>query len=106
MFDARALCDASLSCPVSGQFSLFTCASITKAYVVGPKLPASGFFFKSTAGTWEYAGFNHPFITALDYDKRGIFYLASGNGLIRASDGGRSWKIRTGALAVEYVRCA
>jgi photosystem II stability/assembly factor-like uncharacterized protein len=98
----RALCVMLLlSCPVLGQFGLFTCASITKAYVVGAKLPASGLFFKSTAGIWEHVGFNHPFITALDYDERGIFYLASGNGLIRASDGGRSWKILTGSDVTE-----
>jgi ligand-binding sensor domain-containing protein len=98
----RALCVMLLlSCPVLGQFGLFTCASITKAYVVGAKLPASGLFFKSAAGIWEHVGFNHPFITALDYDERGIFYLASGNGLIRASDGGRSWKILTGSDVTE-----
>jgi photosystem II stability/assembly factor-like uncharacterized protein len=90
-----------LSGPVFGQFSLFTCASISKAYVVGAKLPASGLFFKSTAGMWEHLGFNHPFITALDYDQRGIFYLAAGNGLIRAWDGGRTWKILTGSDVTE-----
>jgi BNR/Asp-box repeat. len=97
----RVLCVLLLCCPAFAQFDLFTCASIVKAYVVGAKLPASGLFFKSKAGPWEHAGFNHPFIMALDYDERGVLYLAGGNGMIRASDGGRSWKILTGSEVTE-----
>jgi hypothetical protein len=93
----RALCVLLLCCPALAQFDLFTCASITKAYFVGAKLPASGLFFKSKAGGWEHAGFNHPFIMALDYDDRGVLYLAGGNGVIRAADGGQSWTILTGS---------
>ena len=90
-----------LCCPAFAQFDLFTCASITKAYVVGAKLPASGLFFKSKAGGWEHAGLI-SFIMALDYDERGALYLAGGNGMIRASDGGRSWRILTGS---EVTNC-
>ena len=38
---------------------------------------------------------------ALDYDERGALYLAGGNGMIRASDGGRSWRILTGSEVTE-----
>jgi hypothetical protein len=83
------------------QYRFFACASITKSYVVGAKLPPSGLFLALPGGGWDHLGFNHPFIVALDYDDRGVFYLAGGNGLIRATDGGRTWKILTGPEVTE-----
>lgn len=89
--------------PVSAQSSLFVCASISKGYVVGAKLPPSGLFELTAAGAWEHRGYNHPFLFALDYDPAdpGTIYLAAGNGLIRATEQGRNWTILTGSDVTE-----
>jgi photosystem II stability/assembly factor-like uncharacterized protein len=81
--------------------TLFACATTTKEYVVGAKLPPSGLFSKDRDGQWQHTGFNHPFIFSLDYDPSdpSIVYLASGNGLIRVS--GEKWKILTGSDVTE-----
>ena len=59
---------AALPVSLSAQYTLYTCASAAKEYVVGAKLPASGLFRKTPSGAWEHAGFNLPFLFALDYD--------------------------------------
>jgi photosystem II stability/assembly factor-like uncharacterized protein len=75
----------------------------SKDYVVGARLPPSGIFLKEGTGTWRHAGFNHPFISALDYDPRdpGTVYVAAGNGLLRVSGRGEQWKILTGSEVTE-----
>jgi photosystem II stability/assembly factor-like uncharacterized protein len=89
--------------PLSAQFSLYACMTVTKEYVVGAKLPPSGLFLKDADGQWQHAGFNHPFIFSLDYDASdpSVVYLAAGNGLIRASEHGEKWKILTGGDVTE-----
>jgi photosystem II stability/assembly factor-like uncharacterized protein len=87
---------------LSGQYALYTAASISKGYVVGAPLPPSGLF--SFAGNaWVHHGFNHPFIAALDYDPAvpSTIYLAAGNGLIRAAEHGDMWTILTGSDITE-----
>lgn len=92
-----------LAVPVSAQFNLYACMTVTKEYVVGAKLPPSGLFVKGEDGRWQHAGFSHPFIFSLDYDESdpSILYLAAGNGLIRASEHGEKWKILTGSDVTE-----
>ena len=99
----RFLALALLPATLLGQYSLYTCASEAKEYVVGAKLPPSGLFRRSAAGGWEHAGFNLPFLFSLDYDRAdaSIIYLAAGNGLIRAADHGRKWTILTGSDITE-----
>ena len=91
------------SLPSAAQYTLYTCMTITKEYVVGAKLSPSGLFLKSTTGEWQHIGYSHPFVFALDYDSRdpATLYLAAGNGLIQASDHGRKWKILTGSDVTE-----
>jgi photosystem II stability/assembly factor-like uncharacterized protein len=93
---------------IAAQYSLYTCMVTSKGYVVGAKLPPSGIFVKTAAGEWRHAGFNHPFITALDYDPRdpSTLYVAAGNGLIRVSSGGERWKILTGSDVTELLDVA
>src|SRR5260370_35432017 len=88
---------AMLPLPVSGQFTLYTCMVTSKDYVVGAKLPPSGIFLKSPEGQWRHAGYNHPFINAMDYDPAdpGTLYVAAGNGLIRVREHGTPWKSLT-----------
>lgn len=94
---------ALLPYPARAQFTLYACMVTSKGYVVGAKLPPSGIFFKTPAGEWRHAGFNHPFINALDYDPRdpSVLYVAAGNGLIRVSGGGERWRILTGSDVTE-----
>src|SRR5262245_15104221 len=96
---------AMLPPPLAAQYTLYTCMVTSKDYVVGAKLPPSGIFFKSRSGEWRHAGFNHPFIRALDYDPRdpGTVYVAAGNGLTRVSNGGERWKILTGNDVTELL---
>jgi len=94
-----------LAAPLSlaGQFTLYTCVVTSKGYVVGAKLPPSGIFLKSETGAWHHAGYNHPFLNAMDYDPRdpGTLYVAAGNGLLRVTDRGEHWKILTGSDVTE-----
>ena len=94
---------AMLPLPLTGQFTLYTCMVTSKGYVVGAKLPPSGIFLKAAAGNWSHAGYNHPFINALDFDPAdpGTLYVAAGNGLIRVREHGEKWKILTGSDVTE-----
>jgi len=84
--------------PVDTHYTLYTCMVQSKGYVVGAKLPPSGIFVKPDGGEWRHAGFNHPFISAVDYDPAdpATVYVAAGNGLLRVTDRGDKWKILTG----------
>jgi len=77
---------------------LHTCMVTSKDYVVGAKLPPSGLFVNAGTQGWQHRGFNHPYVAALDFDTRDpqTLFLAAGNGVIRAGDDGREWKILTG----------
>lgn len=80
---------------VNPPHQFYACAAASKGYVVGNKLPPSGLFVR--AGEWRQLGYNHPFIAAVDYDRRDprVLYLAAGNGCVRSPDGGRTWRITT-----------
>jgi hypothetical protein len=65
-----ALLWAALPLPAFAQYTLYACGSSSKDYVVGAKLPASGIFVRPADGEWRHAGFNHPVITAFDFDPR------------------------------------
>lgn len=98
-----AFCLAAIAVPLRAQYTLYACVTSTKDYVVGAMLPISGVFLKTSPGSWEHAGYNHPFLTAIDYDLAdpSVLYLAAGNGLIRAADRGNTWKILTGSDVTE-----
>jgi photosystem II stability/assembly factor-like uncharacterized protein len=97
-----------VAAPLAGQYSLYTCMVTSKGYVVGAPLPPSGIFVKPSGGNWKHVGFNHPFISALDYDPSdpSTIYVAAGNGLIRLSDYGEHWKILTGSDVTELLDVA
>jgi photosystem II stability/assembly factor-like uncharacterized protein len=93
---------ATVALPLCGQYTLDALLSSTKEYVVGAKLPPSGLFIKSPGDGWAHAGFNHPFIFSLDYSTdRTRVYLAAGNGLFEATNGGQKWKLLTGSDVTE-----
>jgi photosystem II stability/assembly factor-like uncharacterized protein len=99
---------AALPLALSGQYTLYTCGASSRDYVVGANLPASGIFLKLAGGEWRHAGFNHPFITAFDFDPRdpSVVYAAAGNGLLRISSRGERWKILTGSDVTELLDVA
>ena len=94
--------------PAASQYTLYTCMVTSKDYVVGAKLPPSGIFLKPAGGEWRHAGYNHPFLNALDYDPRDpdTLYVAAGNGLLRVSGHGEHWKILTGSDVTELMDVA
>ncbi|WP_321474220.1 hypothetical protein [uncultured Paludibaculum sp.] len=96
---------AMLPCSIAAQYTLYTCMVTSKGYVVGAKLPPSGIFRKPPSGQWRHAGYNHPFLTALDFDPRdpSVLYVAAGNGLLRVSGQGERWKILTGSDVTELM---
>jgi len=94
--------------PAFAQYLLYACGSSSKDYVVGAKLPASGIFVRSANGEWRHAGFNHPLISAFDFDAPdpSVVYAAAGNGLLRVSGNGERWKILTGSGVTELLDVA
>jgi photosystem II stability/assembly factor-like uncharacterized protein len=88
---------------LNAQYTLYACLTSTKEYYVGAKLPPSGLFFKTAAGEWKHAGYNHPFLTGLDYDLENpsVLYVSAGNALIRISDHGEKWRFLTGSDVTE-----
>src|ERR1039457_4266526 len=109
---------AILPLALSAQYTLYTCGASSKDYVVGAKLPASGIFLKPAGGEWRHAGFNHPFITAFDFDPRdpsacdseprhpSVVSAPAGTGLLRIFAGGERWKILTGSDSTELLDVA
>lgn len=89
-----------LAAGASGQtrHTLHACVVNAKSWVVGAKLTASGLIRYDEAQGFQQLGFVNPMILAADYDRRdpSVLYLAAGNGLIRATEGGRKWRITTG----------
>jgi hypothetical protein len=85
---------------LSAQHVLYACASATKNYVVGAKLPPSGLFRRGADGAWHQVGFNHPMLYGVDASASEI-YLAAGNGLIRVAQPGERWTILTGSDITE-----
>ena len=94
--------------PLRAQYTLYTCMVTSKDYVVGAKLPPSGIFRKPSNGGWRHAGYNHPFLAALDLDPAdpATLYVAGGNGLIRVTERGERWKILTGSDVTELMDVA
>ena len=89
--------------PLCAQPTLYVCAGAPKEYVVGAKLPPSGLFRLPPGTPWEHRGYNLPFLFGLDYAAQdpATIYLAAGNGLIRAEDGGSKWTLLTGSDVTE-----
>lgn len=89
--------------PLQAQYTLYSCLTSTKEYFVGAKLSPSGLFMKSPNGEWTHEGYNHPFLTGIDYDPAdpNVLYVSAGNALIRMSDHGSKWKFLTGSDVTE-----
>jgi photosystem II stability/assembly factor-like uncharacterized protein len=84
----------------AAQYTLVGCASSTKNYVVGAKLPPSGLFLRDPETGWKHVGYNHPWLLTAA-GSTGEMFIAGGNGLIRARDGGKQWRILSGSDVTE-----
>ena len=104
----RPVSDHAPPAPINARYKLYACMAQAKNYVVGATLPPSGIFVKDGTGAWRHAGFNHPLINALDYDRTdpSTLYVAAGNGLLRATDNADHWKILTGSEVTELLDVA
>ena len=97
----RTFLALALALSASAQPVLYACASFTREYVVGAKLPPSGLFRRSAAGQWVHLGFNHPFLVSLAAGPAAALLLAAGNGLIRAPLPDGPWTVLTGEDVTE-----
>ena len=94
---------AVVSMPAYAQPALYACGSFSQEYVVGAKLSPSGLFRLDSSGQWQHLGYKHPIISGFtgDPSEPGTVYIAAGNGVIRASEGGTKWQILTGSDITE-----
>jgi len=84
--------------PAAAEHDLFLCAAINKNYVIGSKLVTpNGLFRRLADGTFEHFGLNFPGILNFSTDPRDgrVFYMATLNGCVLTSDGGKTWRIGT-----------
>lgn len=86
-----------LALTTSADYDLWVCGAITKGWKPGIDQVASGLHRRDPQGRWHHPGYDHPYINALatDPSDRSTFYLASGNGMIRARQNGAQWRIMT-----------
>jgi photosystem II stability/assembly factor-like uncharacterized protein len=86
----------------AGDLVLAACMVTSGDWVVGAKLPLSGLVVRTASG-WEQRGYSHPYITAAAVEPRepGTLWLSAGNGVIRATGGGRNWRITTDHTVTE-----
>ena len=79
--------------------TIYACVLSTKNYVVGAKNSPSGLFVSRDVGkTWQHVGWKNIrcFGFVMNPQSIGkIFYLASGNGVLRTMDAGSHWRILT-----------
>ncbi|MDZ7361117.1 MAG: hypothetical protein ONB46_10370 [candidate division KSB1 bacterium] len=80
----------------------------TRGYIVGAANPPSGLFYQRPCDdtTWHHTGSNNirAFGLAVHSPARGqLIYIASGNGVHKTADGGKSWKIMTGWEITEVL---
>lgn len=88
----------ALSAAGQSRHQLYAATVNGKAWVVGAQLGQSGLLKLAPDARWERLGFVHPMVMAADWDRTdpSVIYIAAGNGLIKASQGGRLWRITTG----------
>jgi len=73
-------------------YEFYACGSITKGWTPGLTQQSSGLI--RITDSWQTIGHVHPYVNAIEPDPRdpSVFYLATGNGLIRASNRGTQWR--------------
>lgn len=85
------------SMPALAQETLYNAYWNSKGYVVGAKLNQSGLHRWEGDTSWTHLGWNTPRISGITIDPNdpNRIFLASGNGVIRSLDAGKTWKVVT-----------
>jgi photosystem II stability/assembly factor-like uncharacterized protein len=92
----------SVVLPVAAQESTVYASVIsTKLFIVGAPNPQTGLFFQQASDdtAWQHTGAKNIRGNCVAFyppAKGQIIYIASGNGLHKTTDGGKSWRITTG----------
>jgi photosystem II stability/assembly factor-like uncharacterized protein len=103
----------SAACPAAlfpQNSTIYVSVLSTKLFVVGAANPQTGLYYKGTSPDtlWQHIGPANirAFGLAVYTPSKGsLLYIASGNGVHKSSDGGKSWKITTGWQITEAL-CA
>ena len=93
---------------VAQQSTVYASVVSTKLFVVGAANPNTGLYYQRPGDdtTWQHTGASRirAFGVATDLSSKGqIIYIASGNGLHRTTDGGKTWRITTGWETTEVL---
>ena len=109
-FWLTALVAASLGCAdlFAQESTVYASVVSTKLFVVGAANPQTGLFYLRTSDdtTWQHTGPDNirAFGIAVHTQSRGrLVCIASGNGVHKTTDGGRTWKIVTGWRITEVL---
>ena len=91
----------------SPRCSLFAAVLETRNYIVGEANAASGLYQHEGEG-WTHTGWRNLRCTAvaLDNSDPDTIYLGSGNGVLRSSDGGVTWRVTTDWRVAEVLDLA
>lgn len=91
----------------SKESTVFATVISTKLFIVGAANPQTGLFYQNPDEdtVWHHTGAPNIRANGMAYDPENekTFYIASGNGLHKTTDGGRSWKITTGWEITEIL---
>jgi photosystem II stability/assembly factor-like uncharacterized protein len=93
-----ALLTGSAGAAPAPQHDLYVCATVSLNYVIGSKLTTlSGLYQRGADNTYGHFGLNFPGIFNLAVDPRdpARLYVASLNGALCSTDGGKTWRIGT-----------
>ncbi len=90
------------------QSTVYASVVTTKLFVVGAPNANTGLFYQHPGDdtTWQHSGPTRirAFGVASDIASKGqVIYIASGNGLHKTTDGGKSWRITTGWEITEVL---
>ena len=93
---------------IFAQSTVYASVVSTKLFVVGAANAGTGLFSQHPGDdtTWQHSGAARirAFGVATDVASKGqIVYIASGNGLHKTTDGGRTWRITTGWEITEVL---
>ncbi len=92
---------ASVAQSLAQESTVYASVVVKRGFVVGTANPQTGLFYQrpSDDTTWQHTGSNNirAFGLAVHASARGqLIYIASGNGVHKTADGGKTWKITTG----------
>jgi len=102
------LCIAINNSIALNERKIYAVVLISGRMVVGAKNPPSGLFISSDNGkTWIHKGWKNIKANSIAVEpnsKGKILYLTAGNGVLKSTDGGESWRIMTDWRVTEVLK--